>query len=237
MIQLLAQQTAQVVAAAATAGAGAMPVPANLPGQIDLLVACDKMGPLPALFLIIGGIVFLMFGFSFYKILVTLNAAVVGVAVGALIGSKLGGALPGGILGGFCAAAVTWPMMRWAVAVMGGMFGAVLGATIWRAAGLDVHFIWTGAMMGLIFCGLLCFIVFKGSVMTYTSLQGSVMLIFGLLGFVYSYKPVADAITRGLTVKPFLLPLAIFIPTVLGLLYQQTSARPGAPPAAPPPKK
>jgi hypothetical protein len=180
-----------------------------------------------------GGVVFLMFGFQFYKALVTLNAAIVGAAVGAIIGSKLGGALPGGILGGFCAAAVTWPMMRWAVAVMGGLFGALLGASLWRAAGLDVHFLWAGAMMGLIFCGLLCFIVFKGSVMAYTSLQGSVMLIFGLLGLVYNYKPVAEAITKGLTVKPFLLPLAIFIPTVLGLLYQQTS---GAP-SGPPPKK
>jgi hypothetical protein len=104
-----------------------------------------------------------------------------------------------------------------------------LGATLWRSAGLDVGFIWTGAAIGMIACGLLCFIIFKGSVMTYTSLQGSVMLIFGILGLVYNYKPVAEAITKGLTVKPFLLPLAIFIPTVLGLLYQQTSSTP--PPA------
>jgi hypothetical protein len=229
-----AVQSTTAAAAAAPAPAvvgGAMPVPANLPSQVDLLVACDKMGPIPAVVLIIGGIVFLMFGYSIYKYLVTVNAAIIGATIGAFIGSKLGGALPGGILGGFTAAAVTWPMMRWAVAGMGGIFGALLGATLWRAAGFDVHFIWTGAMMGLILCGLLCFIVFKGSVMAYTSLQGSVMLIFGLLGLVYSYKPMADAITRGLTVKPFLLPLAIFIPTVLGLLYQQTSGAPSGPPA------
>ena len=120
-------------------------------------------------------------------------------------------------------------MMKWAVSIMGGLFGAMLGASLWRSAGLEVGFIWTGALMGLIFCGLLCFIIFKGSVMAYTSLQGSVMLIFGLLGLVYNYKPIAEAITKGLAVKPFLLPLAIFIPTVLGLLYQQTSSAP--PPA------
>jgi hypothetical protein len=233
MIAALAQQLAGAAAAAAPsapeAHAGALHLPASLPGQLDLLVACEKMGPLPAVLLIIGGIVFLMFGYSFYKGLVTINAAIVGAALGAIVGQKLGGALPGGILGGFCAAAVTWPMMRWAVAVMGGIFGALLGASLWRSAGLDPGFVWNGAAMGLITCGLLCFIVFKGSVMTYTSLQGSVMLIFGLLGLVYNYKPVAEAITRGLTVKPFLLPLAIFIPTVLGLLYQQTSCSP--PPA------
>jgi hypothetical protein len=233
MIGILAQQAAASAAASAAAtasnGAGALHLPRSLPSQLDLLNACDKMGPLPAVILIIGGVIFLMFGLSFYKWLVTLDAAVVGAVVGAMIGQQLGGALPGGILGGFCAAAVTWPLMKWAVAIMGGLFGALLGMTLWRAGGLDVGFIWTGAVMGMITCGLLCFIIFKGSVMTYTSLQGSVMLIFGLLGLVYNYKPVAEAITRGLAVKPFLLPLAIFIPTVLGLLYQRTSSVP--PPA------
>ena len=232
MIGILAQQAAVNAASAAATTvekAGALHLPKSLPGQLDLLNACDKMGPLPAVILIIGGIIFLMFGLSFYKWLVTLDAAVVGAALGAIIGDKMGGALPGGILGGFCAAAVTWPLMKWAVAIMGGIFGALLGASIWRAAGLDMGFMWTGALMGTITCGLLCFIVFKASVMAYTSLQGSVMLIFGILGLVYNYKPVAEAITRGLTVKPFLLPLAIFIPTVLGLLYQQTSSTP--PPA------
>src|SRR3954452_10347550 len=163
MIAILAQQAAQSAASAAASTAekaGALHLPKSLPGQLDLLNACDKMGPLPAVMLIIAGIIFLMFGFSFYKWLVTLDAAVVGAALGAIIGEKLGGALPGGILGGFCAAAVTWPLMKWAVAIMGGLFGALLGATIWRSSGMDMGFIWTGALMGMITCGLLCFIIF-----------------------------------------------------------------------------
>ena len=108
MIGILAQQAAGAATAGQTSSTpvGALHLPASLPGQLDLLNACEKMGPLPAVMLIVGGIVFLMFGFSFYKGLVTLNAAVVGAAVGAVVGQKLGGALPGGILGGFSAAAV-----------------------------------------------------------------------------------------------------------------------------------
>src|SRR3954462_5357372 len=114
MISFLAVQAMQAVQTASAAapvsevGGGAIPIPANLPSQLDLLVACDKMGPIPAVVLIIGGIVFLMFGYSIYKYLVTVNAAIIGAAIGAFIGGKLGGALPGGILGGFTAAAVTW---------------------------------------------------------------------------------------------------------------------------------
>src|SRR4029079_328597 len=104
MIAILAQQAAATAAKAAattvTNGAGAIHLPKSLPSQLDLLNACDKMGPLPAVILIIAGVIFLMFGFSFYQWLVTLDAAVVGACVGAMIGQQLGGALPGGILGG-----------------------------------------------------------------------------------------------------------------------------------------
>src|SRR4051812_46873343 len=105
-------------------------VPATWPGRMDLWTACESMGPVASMLMIALGIVYAMYGFSFYKYLITLNAAVVGTALGIIIGQKLGGgALPGAILGGFSAAAVTWPLMRWAVAVMGGLFGAVLGGS------------------------------------------------------------------------------------------------------------
>ena len=86
--------------------------------------------------------------------------------------------------------------MKWAIAVMGGLFGAILGASLWRLFNLDPTFAWAGAATGLVALGLLSFILFRGCIMMYTSLQGSVMLIFGILGLVYNYKPVAEAITK-----------------------------------------
>ena len=73
---------------------------------------------------------------------------------------------------------------------------------------------------------MLSFILFRGSVMMYTSLQGSVMLIFGVLGLVFKYQDIAPKVAENMTVKPFLLPLAIFIPAFLGLIYQQTQFAP-----------
>jgi len=84
-------------------------------------------------------------------------------------------------------------------------------------------------LTGLVGFGLLSFILFRGSVMMYMSLQGSVMLIFGILGLVYKYKELGPQVTENMTLKPFLLPLAIFIPALLGLVYQQAqSAQPEA---------
>ena len=202
---------------------GWLDFPRHWPAQADLLVWCQEMGAALALMMVLLGVVYLLFGFYLFKPLVLLNAAFVGAMTGVYLSQSFGGPLPCGILGGFVAAAITYPLMKWAVAVMGGLFGAVLGLTVWRTFGLEPGFSWTGGMMGLIACGLLCFIIFRGSVMTYTSLQGSVMLVFGILSLIYKYQWFAPTVTQSLQVKPFLLPMTVFIATILGLIYQQNS--------------
>ncbi len=197
-------------------------MPQHWPAQADLLQWCQTMGPLTAVLLMGIGVVYILFGWYLYKSLVTLNAAVIGALVGAIIGDKLGSMGAGVVLGAFIAGVVTWPTMKYAVSVMGGLFGAVLGASLWRAANLEPSYAASGAAMGLILFGLLSFIIFRGSVILYTSLQGAVMFIIGLLGLVYKYQDLAPKITESMTVKPFLLPMIIFIATIIGQVYQQT---------------
>jgi len=236
--QSITHAAATTVASSAGHPAGALNFPAHWPGQVDLLVWFHEMGSAVALLLVLLGLVYLLFGFYLFKPLVLLNAAFIGAMIGVLISSKTGGPLPSGILGGFIAAAVTYPLMKWAVALMGGLFGAILGFTLWRTFGLESGFAWTGGCMGLIGCGLLCFIVFRGSVMAYTSLQGSVMLVFGVLSLAYKYQGFAPKLAEGLQLKPFMLPMCIFIGTILGLIYQQHSSLSASPAGAGgPPKK
>lgn len=204
-------------------------LPTHWPAQTDLLTWTQNMGALTAAVLLIGGLVFLLFGVYAYRGLVTINAAVLGAYVGGLIGEKAGNAVAGSMVGGFAAAALTWPMMKYAVAIMGGLFGLLLGASIWRAGGLDSTYAWSGGLSGLIFCGMLSFLLFRGSVMMYTSLQGAVMLVFGLLGLLYKYQDLGPKVSENLSVRPFLLPLFIFIPATLGLIYQQTQFAAGPP--------
>ena len=241
MFLTLGQSTNPVSDAAAAAAAahpaGWLNFPAHWPAQTDLRVWFHEMGSAVALLLILLGLVYLLFGFHLFKPLVLLNAAFVGAMVGVFVSGKTGGPLPSGILGGFVAAAATYPLMKWAVALMGGLFGAILGFTLWRTFGLEAGFAWTGGCMGLIACGLLCFIVFRGSVMAYTSLQGSVMLVFGILSLVYKYQGLAPRLAQSLEMKPFMLPMTIFIATILGLIYQQNSSFGAAPAPGGGPKK
>ena len=196
-------------------------LPHHFPGQADLLTWCQTMTPGTAAILCILGVVFLIFGWYMYRALVTLNAALLGAYIGAYLGSRTNDALAGALIGGFTAAALTWPLMKWAVAVMGGFLGMMLGMSVWKCFGLEPHVAWAGGLCGLIFFGMLSFILFRGSIIMYTSLQGSFMLIFGTLGLIYKYQSVAQTLTANMTSKAFILPSLVFVPAVFGLIYQQ----------------
>ncbi|CAN5665701.1 hypothetical protein BH09PLA1_BH09PLA1_28950 [soil metagenome] len=217
-------------ATGATSGAAAaidklslLHLPKYWPAQGDLIEWCMNMSPGAATILVIAGMIYLMFGWYAFKGLVTVNAAMAGGCLGAIIADRIAdAALIGAIVGAVLAAATTWPMMKYAIAMMGGLFGALVGAALWRSCNLEPHLAWAGALIGLVAFGLLSFILFKASVMMYTSLQGAVMLTFGVLGLLFKYQSVTPQIVEHLQLKPFLLPLAIFIPAMLGLIYQQS---------------
>src|SRR5207253_2594914 len=152
-------------AAAATTAAGLSALewlrpPSHWPATVDVLAWCQTMAPGTAALLVGVGIVYLMFGYYSFKALIMLNAAVFGAAVGAYFGARGNAEVAGALMGAFIAAAITWPLMKFAVAIMGGLVGAALGASIWRACGLDPQFAWAGGMSGLIFFGMLSFILF-----------------------------------------------------------------------------
>jgi hypothetical protein len=210
-------------------------LPAHWPVQGDILEWCRLSGPGLAVVLILAGIVFLLFGYGIFKVLVTVNAAVLGGWIGLMLGERSGVEVPAAIVGSMLAATAAWPTMKYAVAIMGSLFGTVLGVTIWRLANLDPTFSWSGGITGLVFFGLMSFLLFRECIMTYTSLQGSVMLIFGILGLVLKYQDVGGPLTHHFELKPFLLPLAIFIPTLGGFIYQKAMI--GGAPAPAPAKK
>jgi hypothetical protein len=201
-------------------------IPRTWPHQGDMLTWCQQMTPAVSALLIMMGIIYLLFGFQIFKGLVLVNAAAVGAYLGASLGQEGDTAVVCGLIGAVGAAAVAWPTMKYAVALMGGIFGALLGASIWHLLSLEPHLVWAGALVGLVGFGLFSFILFRGSVMMYTSLQGAFMLVFGILGMIFQYHQIAPDVTSHLKVQPFLLPASIFIPTIAGLIFQQHHSGP-----------
>lgn len=235
---LLAVKIAARTAAASSGGVKMGPID-HFPVQSDVLMWCQDMGIGTAILLILMGGVYLLYGFNWHRTLVMINAVIVGGYAGAMFGNRFGGfALAGAFVGAGVAAAIGWPLLKWTVAVIGGICGAVFGAILWLSAGLEPSFAWAGALMGMIFFGMLSFILFRGSIIMYTSLQGSMMLVIGLLGLAYKHADLAPTLNANILRQPLLMPVAVLVPAILGLIFQQThSAGGGGGGSAPPAKK
>ena len=225
MIPLLLAKVAHAAANTANTATNLGPM-GHFPAQSEVLNWCRDMGIGTAILLTLMGLVYLLYGWHWFKALIIINAGIVGGYAGALAGDRVGGyLLVGGIIGAGAAVAVGWPLMKWTV--------------VWISAGLDPNFAWAGAMTGLVFFGMLSFILFRGSIIMYTSLQGAMMLVIGLLGLAYKHGSLAPTISSNILRQPLLLPVAVLVPAVLGLIYQQTHSPGGGGGggAAPAPKK
>jgi hypothetical protein len=196
------------------------------PEQGDLLNWCLNMGLGTGILLMLVGAVYLMYGWSLHKGLVTLNAAALGGFAGAWIGDKAGYPLAACITGALVIALMTFPLRKWAIAIMGALCGIVVGVGVWRSVGLDAEMAWAGAAIGLISFGLASFILIRGSLIMYTSIQGSMMFIIGLLGLIMKYQDVTPKVTHNMLTQPLILPVAVLVPTILGLVFQQLHSPP-----------
>ena len=206
-------------------------MPHHFPELGDVLSFCFKMGPGEAVIFLVGGVLMLLFGISLFKFVVMVNTALLGAGVGMYIGDKAGNESVGALIGGFSAALLCWPLMKHAVAMMGFILGGLAGAALWRLFEVKhPELFWVGGLMGGVTFGLLSFLLFRGCVMMYTSLQGAGMAVCGLLSLIMKYQDVAPKITQYLSMKTFVLPLAIFIPAMFGLIFQQMPVA-GAKPA------
>jgi hypothetical protein len=197
-----------------------LPAGGHWPREVDFIHWCQAIGPGMAAVLLMLGTIYLLWGYPVFRYLIMLNCGVVGAYLGAAAGKQADTMLAGAMIGGFLGAAAAWPMMRWAVAATGAGIGMLLGAAIWRAAGQDPAFDWAGGLTGLVAFGMLSFIAYRGGIILYTSVQGGGLLASGILGLLEKYPSIGPEIADHLTRQRFLLPTAIVVPAVVGLIFQ-----------------
>lgn len=173
--------------------------------------------------LLIVGVLLLIFGFKAHKWIVVINCVALGWWVGYTYGGQEQIATIGGILGAALLGVICWPLMKYAVALCGGIVGAVVGMHLWIQFDQPESHRWAGALIGLVLLGMLSFILFKASVILFTSIQGAAMAILGLAALLmrFSPNPIGAEVYSGLTTKPVLMPLLVFSIALLGVIYQQ----------------
>ena len=233
MLALLAQ--IQRPAAPSTPGPGffdGITLP-EIPTQAEYLAQLFSLPSLLAGLLVACGVLYLLQGWKAFKTLVVLNAAVLGIVLGQRIGMELGGgdmAMYAALAGGLLLAVLAWPLMKYSVGLMGALAGGFLGYGLWQfavtAAGREnlAEYSWVGALVGLIIMGLLSFVVFRFVIIVFTTFQGSLMIVSGLLSLLLKYDRTASTVNYVISYNKLLLPLIIITPALMGFVAQQTAA-------------
>lgn len=170
------------------------------------------------------GVVYLLYGWRIFKVLVAICFGLIGLFIGVKIGSRFDAEIQGGVIGLCLAAAVSVPLMHWAVSALGAVSGGVLTAGVWYAFELPEKYILAGAAIGLVAGGMISFIVFKAAIMLFTSLGGGALIVAGLLNLFYHYESIQDPATENVKEMFFnhnwFLPVLLLAPTIIGVIVQ-----------------
>ncbi len=204
-------------------------------GLVDVLA---QMSIVWAVVLLIAGLVCLLNGYKLYRWVTIALAGGIGGVAGYCLGQRISAEF---IVAGCLAAllaVVAYPLMKYAVAAMGGIVGAFLGANLWGAcAGLVdsssratvENTYWVGALIGLVLCGMLAFVLFKLSVVIFTSVSGATIAMLGVLGLVLQVPAWKSGITSWAgNANAMVLPLLVIVPAIIGLILQQVKPETGA---------
>lgn len=123
-------------------------------------------------------------------------------------------------------AVIANPLLRFAVAIFGGLTGAFIGANLWTGLGYPDENHWAGALMGLILVGMASFLMFRHVVMLFTSIGGGAMAVCGgisLLLYVPSWR---EGLTQALSNNQIVIPLLVAVAAVIGFTFQHGQSAP-----------
>ena len=117
-------------------------------------------------------------------------------------------------------AVLAWPLLKYSVALFGGLAGAFAGANLWSALdmGADQHKI--GAAIGMVVLGMLAFMAFRAVVIVMTSIGGASLLALGALGAMMKVDAWESSLTSGLAEHPRAMPVVVASAAVIGAVVQ-----------------
>ncbi len=207
----------------------------QVPTQVECLDYLSRVPIMVSVPMLIGGVVYLLFGWKLHKLLVVANAMIAGAVGGALLGQmadgdKAGIVAFGAAAGGLMFGVLALPLIRGAVSLTGMIAGGLIGFVGWehavQAAGrpeLADH-AWTGALIGCVALGLLAYANFRLAVMIFTAAQGAAMTVAAAVSLLLLNEETCD-IVRGAAENGFhLAAAAVVVPAVIGLALQHADA-------------
>jgi hypothetical protein len=198
-----------------------------------LLDSLSKMPMIAASMVVIIGALCVLNGYRWHKWVVVALAFILGLMVGHILSQSMGKSAIVAIALGVLFASIATPMLRWTVAVFGGLTGAFLGANAWTLANAQPQNAqWAGACMGFIAVALLSFVVFRLVVVLFTSIGGAAMVVLGIITLLLQVPGWETSVRNSLATNHYLIPLLVTVAAVAGFVIQESRVRGGGGEAA-----
>ena len=186
----------------------------------------DSLAQLPmvigAVLVIVGGLC-VVNGYKWHRWVIIVLAALGGLGLGHLLSQQMGRSHILAVAIGLLCAVIATPLLRFSVAIFGGLAGALVGASAWTAINVgqpDAN--WAGAAMGFIVLAMSAFILFRLVVMFFTSIGGAAMLVCGVVTLLLQVDGWAPGIRDHLATNHTLLPVLVGIASIAGFVLQES---------------
>ncbi len=191
----------------------------------ELLAALANVHIVWASALVVVGVLCVLNGYKWHKWVIVLCAFLGGLGLGHVLSKQMGDSRIVMAAVGLLCAVIATPMLRWAVAIFGGLTGAFIGANVWTAFSdsPDAHL--AGAGMGFIALGLAAFIMFRTVIVLFTSIGGAAMAVLGIITLMLHVPAWEMQIRASLEDHQLLLPLLVAVAAVTGLVMQHSEIR------------
>lgn len=221
---------AQTGAAADVSNPSLVQIAEAFKGHLDLLCQPQAfMEPLISLhmiwavvFVFIGGLS-VFNGNRWHKTLVILLAAMGGAMLGMALGPQINAnSAIAGAAGAALLAIVSFPLMRYSVAVLAGLAGSFAGANVWTSITADSSQHVFGAIIGLIVFGMFAFLAYRVAIIAFTSIFGAVLLTTGVLSAMLKITAMQTSLGDSLAQSPRVLPIIVGVVALIGFVIQQS---------------
>ena len=221
----------------------------------QLIPELAQLGTIWALVFVVIGMICLLNGYKFHKVLTVALLVVVGSLLGYWMGLEISGPpfVVAGCVGALLAV-LSFPLMKFAVAALGGLSGAFIGANLWAGFGrvidkaaaervatqgeeaaaselivkaantMPADAFWIGALVGLVVCGIAAFALSKITIHLFTSVSGSTIAVFGAIALLLSIDGTRETVANELSSSALIIPLLVFVPAAIGFLLQEMSS-------------
>lgn len=191
----------------------------------ELLSSLANLHVVWASVFVVLGILCVINGYKWHKGVVIICAFISGLILGNLLSKQMGDSwIVVGVLG-VLFAIVAAPMLRFAVAIFGGLTGAFIGANLWSAFATSPETHLAGAAMGFIAMGLATFLMFRTVVVTFTSIGGAAMTVLGAITLMMHVPAWKESVQTNLSANHLLIPLLVTAAAIMGIVLQQAKIR------------